>query len=99
MNIMKNYTLIMIKNFKTFTESISGWELVGKDMGPNYPQQKLQNTINKNHTTIINGIDDNFYTVDDYLELYNNYLKNGNPPIPGGFNKKNLDTIITTNSK
>jgi uncharacterized protein YvpB len=86
----------MIKKFKSFVESISGWELVGKDMGPNYPQQKLQNTINKNHTTVINGIDDNFYTVDDYLELYNNYLKSGNPPIEGGFNKKNLDIIITS---
>ncbi len=85
----------MIKKFKAFVEAISGWELVGKDMGPNYPQQKLHTTLNRNHTNVIIGIDDNFYTMDDYQELYNNYLKMGNPPIQGGFNKKNLDTILS----
>jgi hypothetical protein len=44
------------KHLKSF-ESISGWELVGKDMGPNYPQQKLPSSIDKSDTTVIEGSD------------------------------------------
>jgi len=80
-----------IKNFK---ESISGWELVGKDMGPNYPEQKLQNTISKDDTSVLMGLDGEFYTEDDFTDLHNLYLKSGGKEDLSDFNKKNLDIIL-----
>lgn len=80
-----------IKNFK---ESISGWELVGKDMGPNYPEQKLQNTISDDDTSVILGMDGKIYSEDEFLDLYNIYQKTGGKKELSSFNKKNLDEII-----
>lgn len=88
----------MIKSFKKFCEAISGWELVGNNMGPNYPKQEIPNTINQNHTQLILGIDDKMYSHDDYLDVYNDYIKSGGRPLDG-FNKKNLDEVLHWNSK
>ena len=84
-----------IKKFKEF-ESISGWELVGQHvMGPNYGEQKLAVTLSSSDTETLMGIDGNFYTYDDYQELYQNYLKSGGKPLHG-FNRDNLNLIISS---
>jgi hypothetical protein len=79
---------------KKFKESISGWELVGKDMGPNYPEQKLPVTLTKDDTSVLMGIDDKFYTENDFLDLYNLYLKSGGKENLSEFTKANLDKIL-----
>lgn len=84
----------MIKLYKKFIESISGTELVGNhSIGPNYPEQKLTNTLSQSDTQILIGSDGILYTFDDYQDLYNNYLKSGGE-ILDGFSKLNLDIII-----
>ena len=79
---------------KKFKESISGWELVGKDMGPNYPEQKLPVTLAKDDTSVLMGIDSKFYTENDFLDLYNLYLKSGGKENLSEFTKGNLDKIL-----
>ena len=85
----------MIKTWKKFIESISGWELVGKDMGPNYPKSELPNTLSSKDTNVILGIDDNFYTESDFINLFNDLSKQHKLDISlKDFNKKNLDTLL-----
>lgn len=86
----------MILKFIEFINEVSGTELVGP-VGPAYGETRLQNkTINSHDTNIIySDIDDNFYTIDEYNELYNQYLKNGGTPIQGGFSKENIDVILS----
>jgi len=85
----------MIKKFKQFLESISGTELIGS-LGPGIGSQELSNTITTNDTSVIaSDIDGKIYTYDDYNSLYEDYLKKGKKPLEGGFNKENLETIIT----
>jgi hypothetical protein len=84
-----------INNWFKFLESISGWELVGKDMGPNYPQQKLPTSLSTRHTNILIGIDGNFYTESDYEELFLNLNKQMRlHPNLREFNQKNLDKLL-----
>lgn len=85
-----------IKNFTEFNESISGTELVGKHMGPNYPEQDVTNTtIGSKHTEVIySEIDSKIYTYDDYQNLYQDYLKSGGSPL-FGFSQENLNTVLT----
>jgi hypothetical protein len=84
-----------IKNFNEFNESISGWELIGQHtMGPNYPEQKLPVSLSQSDTQILMGEDGEFYTYDDYQDLYQSYLKDGGGPLDG-FTKKNLDIILS----
>jgi hypothetical protein len=83
-----------IKKFNDFKESISGWELIGQHMGPGYPEQKLPTTLSQSDTEILMGYNGELYTYDDYQDLYQNYLKDGGSPLDG-FNKKNLDTVLT----
>lgn len=83
-----------IKPYKKFIESISGNELVGtKSIGPNYPEQKLHNTLSKSDTQILIGYNGTLYTLDDYQNLYNDYLKSGGELLDG-FTKVNLDIIL-----
>ena len=86
---------MIIKNFKIFCESISGTELIGH-MGPNYGDQILPNTITKSDTSVIfSDIDANFYSSDQYDDLYNEYLKSGGNPINDPvFNKENLEEVL-----
>lgn len=86
---------MMIKSWKRFIESISGWELVGKDMGPNYPQTKLPNTLSSKKTNILIGIDGNFYTESDFEDLFLQMSKRLElDPDLRDFNQKNLDTLL-----
>lgn len=85
----------MIKRFKDFiSEEVSGTELVGP-IGPAYGETRLQNkTINSFHTNVIfSELSGEFYTIDDYNQMYNDYLKSGGEPLDG-FNKENLEIII-----
>ena len=87
-----------IKLYKDFiSEEISGTELVGP-IGPAYGETSLQNkTVSDRHTTLVfSEIDNKFYTIDDYEDLYQNYLKSGGKVLQGGFTKINIDTILTT---
>lgn len=87
-----------INNYLDFRRiyEISGTELVGP-VGPAYGETRLQNkTINSHDTSVIySDIDGNFYTIDEYNDLYNQYLKNGESPLQGGFNKENIDIILS----
>lgn len=88
----------MIKKFKQFiTEEISGTELPtgpGGSFGPAFGETRLQNkTINSHHTNVIEGIDGNIYSEDEYNNVYGEYLKIGGSPL-SGFNKENLDLIL-----
>jgi hypothetical protein len=87
---------MIIKKFKKFTESISGTELIGSHMGPNYPEQCLPITLNQSDTEILVGMDGNFYTYDNFQDLYQSYLKDGNKPLESGFTQDNLDIILDT---
>lgn len=84
-----------IKSFKKFNEEISGTELVGP-IGPAYGETGLQNkTVSFHDTNIIQSeIDNGLYTIDEYNNMYGDYLKQGGKPLPDGFNKENLETII-----
>lgn len=85
-----------IKSFyKFFNEEISGTELVGP-VGPAYGETRLQNkTINSYHTNVIySDLDGKIYTIDEYNDLYNQYLKVGGQPLDG-FNLENLQKIQT----
>jgi len=88
----------MIKNFKKFLESISGWELT-QPVGPNYGENSFPPTLSVSDTqAIYSTITDKFYTFDEYDNEYNNYLKNGGDPL-NGFSRDNLDLVLTFNSE
>ena len=85
----------MIKSFKQFiNEEVSGTELVGP-VGPAYGETRLQNkTINSHDTNVIFcDLDSKFYTIDDYNNIYGEYLKNGGKPLDG-FSLENIIEII-----
>lgn len=83
-----------IKKYKDFNES-GGGEFVGP-VGPAYGDTKLQNkTISKHDTdVIISYINNQIYTIDEYNNIYGDYLKLGGEPLPDGFNRTNLEKII-----
>jgi hypothetical protein len=85
----------MIKSFKQFNEEISGTELVGP-VGPAYGETGLQNKTVTFHDTniILSELDNRFYTIDEYNNIYSDYLKVGGKPLDG-FNRENLDTVIS----
>jgi hypothetical protein len=85
----------MIRKYKEFINEVSGTELVGP-VGPAYGETRLQNkTISSHDTNVIySDLDGNFYTIDEYNNLYGDYLKSGGKPLHG-FSKENLDEIIT----
>jgi hypothetical protein len=84
----------MIKRFKDFiNEEVSGTELVGY-MGPAYGEQDIPNTINKFHNSVLHSkITDKIYSLDEYDDLYNEYLIKGGKPLHG-YNNENLDLIL-----
>jgi hypothetical protein len=91
----------MIKKFKDYFESISGTELinVGGSVGPGYGEEQMPVTLNKSDTEVVySDITSEFYSKDDYDELYNQYLKDGGE-ILYGFNRENLDKILYSLSK
>ena len=85
----------MIKKFKEFiNEEISGTELVGP-VGPGFGETGLQNkTINSHDTNVIySEMDSKIYTIDEYNDIYGDYLKLGGSPLDG-FTKENIDIIL-----
>ena len=83
---------MMIKTFREFiNEEVSGTELVGP-VGPAYGETRLQNkTVTSHDTNVIYcDIDSKFYTIDDYNNIYQDYLKRGGKPLDGF----SLDNII-----
>lgn len=83
---------MMIKTFNQFIkEEVSGTELVGP-VGPAYGETRLQNkTVTSHDTNVIYcDIDSKFYTIDDYNNIYQDYLKRGGKPLDGF----SLDNII-----
>ena len=83
-----------IKNYKSFLEAISGWELVGH-MGPNYGEQENSPMKKAGMTDVLySDAFDRMVTYDDYQNLYNDYLKKGGSPLQG-FNLENLDKVLS----
>ena len=85
----------MIKKFKEFiNEEISGTELVGP-VGPGFGETGLQNkTISSHDTNVIySEMDSKIYTIDEYNNIYGDYLKLGGSPLDG-FTKENIDIIL-----
>ena len=82
-----------IKRFSNFiNEEVSGTELVGP-VGPAYGETRLQNkTVTFHDTNVIQSdIDSKIYTIDEYNNVYSDYLKAGGKPLPEGFNRENLN--------
>lgn len=87
----------MIKNWQNFKESVSGWELVG----PGYGKEESPTTLSTKQ--ILSDKHGNFYTQDDYNQLYddvlkfhkNDFIKNGEDLVSlKQFTKQNLDFLI-----
>ncbi len=87
---------MMIKRFNDFIkEEVSGTELIGP-MGPGYGETGLQNKTVTSHDTnvIFCDLDSKFYTIDDYNNIYQKYLKKGGKPLDG-FSLENIIKIIS----
>jgi len=87
---------MMIKRFSDFIkEEVSGTELIGP-MGPGYGETGLQNKTVTSHDTnvIFCDLDSKFYTIDDYNNIYEDYLKKGGKPLYG-FSLENIIEIIS----
>ena len=84
----------MIKKWIEFKESISG-TLDLEFREPNYGTTKIPNTLmNKNLEIITSDISGKSYTLDDFNELYDIYLKNGGNPIKNiSFNKRDIQIL------
>ncbi len=91
--ILKQYKKIL--NWKKFNEAISGTELIG-NLGPGSPNVPIDN-LNIIDIIYLDDID-SFYTYDDYIELYNNYLKSGGSAsditLASGFTKRNIKKLL-----
>ena len=84
-----------IKRWDKFSESISGWELIGNNMGPGYPKQQLYVPLSTSDTQVLYGVDGKLYTWDDFRDLWNEYVKLGGKENLSDFTKQNLDKVIT----
>ena len=84
----------MIKKWKEFKESISG-TLDLEFREPNYGTTKIPNTLmNQNLEIVTSDISGKSYTLDDFNDLYNVYLKNGGSPIKNiSFNKRDIQIL------
>lgn len=84
----------MIKKFNDFILEVSGTELVGL-IGPAYGETKtLNKTISTFDTDVIySEIGGRIYTIDEYNQMYQDYLKLGGSPLDG-YNKENLEKVI-----
>lgn len=87
-----------IKSYTQFIFEASGTELVGP-IGPGYGDTSLPNkTISSSDTSVIySDIDGHIYTMDEYNQIYNDYLKKGGNPLQG-FTLDNINTILSFKS-
>lgn len=84
----------MIKSWKEFNEAISGTMDLAP-YGPGFPRSEFPPTIGQKETSVLfSNITQEFYTEDDYQNLYQEYLKTGAEPLQGGFNLDNLEIVI-----
>ena len=74
--------------------SAGGIEWIGK-VGPNFGDWPKYDKISKFNNIIFSDIDNKFYTNDDYIDMYNNYLKSGGKEDLKDFNKQNLEKLIS----
>jgi hypothetical protein len=85
----------MIKNWKEYNESVGGFEIPLKQIGPNYGEQELQNTITKSDTTPIKGSNGRMYFQSDFLDLYNRMIQFNKTAVSfRDFNKQNLEELL-----
>ena len=88
---------MIIKKFNKFIESISGAEIpVGPgSIGPAYGNQVLDNGLDPQDTEVLySETTDKYYTLYEFQELYNSYLKDGGKEDLKDFNKNNLETLL-----
>lgn len=90
-----------IKKFEQFIrEEVSGTEVPVNPnfsyFGAAYGTQKLQNTIQRQDTSVVfSKYADRFFDVDEFDELYNTYLtKSTDKSIPNEFTEQNIDLIL-----
>jgi len=92
----------MIKKWNQFSESVSGTTDT-RSFGPNFGTQILPTTLSTKQTQTLSDKHGNFYTQDDYNQLYDDALKfHKNDFIRNGedlaslkqFTKQNLDFLI-----
>lgn len=99
-----------IKSFSQFIlEEVSGTEIPngpGGSFGPAFGETRLQNkTINTKHTTPMrvdgfkndnskNSLTNDIFFDDEYLEIYNNYLKSGGSESNLGIDKEENISIM-----
>lgn len=83
-----------IKKYSKFIEENVGYGIVGP-VGPGYGETGLQNkTVNSHDTNeIFCEFDNKFYNIDDYNNIYQEYLKKGGKPLDG-FSLENIITIL-----
>jgi hypothetical protein len=85
---------MIIKKFKQWlNEAISGTYDIAP-FGPGFPRQELKVTSGFPNQIIFIEKTGEFYTKDDYDQLYLDYLKIGGKPLDNEFNKENLETVI-----
>jgi hypothetical protein len=81
----------MIKSWKLFNEEISGTEYTTElGLAPSSTSDITPLGIILIHSDITDVI----YTIDQYEQLYNEYLKIGGQPL-FDFNKANLEIVLT----
>jgi hypothetical protein len=81
-----------IYDFKKF-EAISGTELVGRHMGPNYPEQDTDKM--PGIRVLFSDSEGRMYTEDEYQDIYNTHLTKGGIPLHG-FSIENLEIALNT---
>lgn len=83
-----------IKKYNKFIEENVGYGIVGQ-VGVGYGETGLQNkTVNSHDTNeIFCEFDSKFYNIDDYNNIYQEYLKKGEKPLDG-FSLDNIITIL-----
>jgi hypothetical protein len=89
----------MAKTIKRFIDFIKEEFVLVGPMGPGYGETGLQNkTVNAHDTTVIFcELDSKFYTIDDYNNIYGDYLKSGGKPLDG-FSIENIVAILNHSS-
>ena len=86
-----------IKSYSKFIDENVGYGIVGS-VGPGYGETGLQNkTVNSHDTNeILCDIDNKFYNIDDYNNIYQEYLKTpeGSKKPLEGFSQDNIVAIL-----
>ena len=82
----------ILKNWKQYLEAVNGNEFIMPHT-PLMPDLDLGTTLTKGDTEVLSDKNGNFYTYDDFQEIYIQYLKEGGIG-HSEFNKENLDIVI-----